>query len=459
MAQVTGIFPTLACAQRLALCSALLLSGDTSGPAWSMDLLQAYHAAQENDATARAARAAAMVGDERVAQARAQFYPSLNFTAGRNHNNVSRAQRTVSIPPLTTQERYASGSSTLTLRQPLYRKGIAVGLEQAQQSRGESNAALERELQNLGVRVAEAYFQVLLAQDHLGLSQAQKLATTTQLQAARKMWVGGSGTRTDVDEAQARLDMALAQELEVVQHLDYARRQLQTLVQLSGDTPLSPLDTDRFAAWQPALLPVDDWIARAEDHSPEIRQLRARLELARLAIERARSEHLPTLDAVAQWTRSTSENVTTPGVRYTHSSIGVQLNVPLYGGGYVSSTVRQAIAEETQARELLEAARRDLGLRVHAEYRAVSEGKLRVRALEQAARSAQQLVVSSRRSLAGGVRTQIDVLNAEQQKEMTLRDLARARYALLVAMVKLQALTGGDRESSIQAINALLVKP
>lgn len=447
--------PSQPTTRMLAAAAALMLGMAPVAPAWSMDLVQAYRAAQEQDATARAARAAAEVGKERVEQARALLYPNLAFGAGRNHNDLSRTQGTTTGQSITVDERYASSNASLTLRQPIYRKSLTVGLEQAEQARGESDALLERELQNLGVRVADAYFQVLLAQDHLALSRAQKSATTVQLDAARKMLAAGSGTRTDVDEAQARLDMALAQELEIGQQLDYARRQLETLTN-QPVAALSALDAARFAAWIPDLPAVQEWIQRAEDNSPEIRQLKARLEVARLEIEKARSGHLPTLDAVAQWTRSSSENVTTPNVRYTNRSIGLQLSVPLFAGGYVSATVRQAVAEESQAREMLEATRRDLGLRIHTEFRGVSEGRLRIRALEQAARSADQLVMSSRRSFAGGVRTQVDVLNAEQQKEMALRDLARARYTYLVSCIRLQALAGGDKEASIAAVNALL---
>lgn len=430
----------------------------SAGPALSMNLQQAYQAALQQDATIRAARAAADVGDERVEQAKAMRYPNMAFSAARNRNDLSSTQRNVLGRSVTVDENYTSHNATLTLRQPVYRKSLSVGLEQAYQMRAEVGAQLDRELQSLGVRVTDAYLQLLLAQDQLALARAQKNTTTTQLDAARKLLVAGSGTRTDIDEAQARLDMAVAQELEIRQQLDYARRQLETLVNQPVEA-LSPLDEAKFAAWAPEQRSVQDWLALAEDNSPEIRQQRARLDVARLEIEKARAGHLPTLDAVAQWTRSGSENVTTPSSSYTNRVIGLQLNMPLFAGGYVNSTVRQAVAEQVQARELLEAARRDLSLRIHTEFRGVSEGRLRILALEQAARSATQLVVSSRRSFEGGARTLVDILNAEQQKELALRDLARARYTYLVSYVRLQALAGGDRDGSITAVNALLKAP
>lgn len=426
-------------------------------PAGAMDLMQAYQTALQEDSTVRAARAAADVGDERIEQAKALRYPNVAFGAARNRNDLSGTQRNI-LGRSTTDENYTSQNATLTLRQPLYRKALSVGLEQAHQMRAEVGAQLDRELQNLGVRVTDAYLQMLLAQDQLALAQAQRSATTTQLDAARKLLVAGSGTRTDIDEAQARLDMAIAQELEIEQQRGYARRQLETLINQPVEA-LSPLDEAKFAAWAPEQHSVQEWLALAEDNSPEVNQQKARLDVARLEIEKARSAHLPTLDAVAQWTRSSSENVTTPSSSYTNRVIGLQLNVPLFAGGYISSTVRQAVAEQVQARELLDAARRDLSLRIHTEFRGVSEGRLRIHALEQAARSATQLVVSSRRSFEGGSRTLVDILNAEQQKELALRDLARARYVYLVSCVRLQALAGGDKEASIAAVNALLKAP
>lgn len=294
-----------------------------AGPAWSMDLQQAYQAALLQDATIRAARAAADVGDERVEQAKAMRYPNVAFSAARNRNDLSNTQRNVLGRSVTVDENYTSHNATLTLRQPVYRKSLSVGLEQAHQMRAEVGAQLDRELQNLGVRVTDAYLQLLLAQDQLALARAQKNTTTTQLDAARKLLDAGSGTRTDIDEAQARLDMAVAQELEIRQQLDYARRQLETLVNQPVEA-LSPLDESKFAAWAPEQRSVEDWLALAEDNSPEIRQQKARLDVARLEIEKARTGHLPTLDAVAQWTRSGSENVTTPSSSYTNRVIGLQ---------------------------------------------------------------------------------------------------------------------------------------
>ena len=238
--------------------------------------------------------------------------------------------------------------------------------------------------------------------------------------------------------------------------MDYTRRRLEVLTGSPVDA-LAKLDVQRFAPTAPVPESVQAWTERAEGASPELQALRAQLEAARQEIEKAEAGHKPTLDAVAQWSRSSSDTVTSLNQRYDNKVIGLQLTVPLYAGGYVSSTVRQAVAQAERAREALEAARRDLGVRVHREFKGVTEGVLRVRALQQAVMSAEQSVISNRKSFEGGSRTMLDVLNAEQQKTLAQRDLAQARYVYLVSRMRLQALAGDDRNVSVTEANAWLV--
>ncbi len=177
------------------------------------------------------------------------------------------------------------------------------------------------------------------------------------------------------------------------------------------------------------------------------------MEVARQEIDKAKAGHHPTLDAVVQWSRSESESVTNTQSRYANASYGLQLNVPLFAGGYVNSQIRQAIAAHERAGQALEAGRRDLGLRVHKEFRGVTEGVPRIKALEQALRSADQLVLSSRKSFQAGSRTVLDVLNAEQQRSGVMRDLAQARYVYLISRVRLLALVGGADLASVVSMN------
>ncbi len=429
-----------------------------AGSGWSMDLLQVYQTALQEDATVRAARAAADAGRERVPQARAQLLPSLSLNASRNHNDLHRSQASQSGQPLSTDEKYFSYSQTLQLRQPLFRKPLWAGLEQANYLVQDTEATLERELQNLGVRVVGFYLEALLAHDQLDLVLKQKALTETQLDVAKKALVAGSGTRTDIDEAQARLDLNRAQELEARQHLDYTRRQLEVLTrQPVGE--LARLDAVQLMLEPSLQRSLEEWLDVAQSNSPELLGLQYRADAARLEVSKAQGGHYPTLDAVAQVTRSASETVTTTSTRYINRTVGLQLNVPIFTGGYTNSVVRQALAEQLRAEETLEAAKRDLGLRLHREYRGVTEGVAKVKAFEQAVRSSEQLVKSVRRSFEAGSRTMVDILDAEQKLQSTRRDLAEARYLYLSSWVRLHVLAGQFQESTVSQINQWFQKP
>jgi outer membrane protein/protease secretion system outer membrane protein len=421
----------------------------------TMDLKQVYQAALEQDATIRASRAAADSGRERLPQARAGLLPQISASAGRNNNNLDTTAPNILGTPVTTNDKYLSDNKTLQLRQPLVNIQRWLQFQQAKSVVEEVEANLDRDLQNLVVRVAGAYFEALMSDEQLDLVLAQKKTYTALVDAAKKGLAAGSGTRTDIDDAQSRLDMAAAQELEARQNQDLARRQLQLLVNQPVDQ-IAKLNVAALRLSAPMPANLDDWTRKAEQASPEIRAMQARLDAARREVSKAQAGHLPTLDAVAQWSNSGSENITRVNSRYENKTIGLQLNIPLYSGGYVNSTIRQAVAEQTRAEESLEALRRDLGVRVHKEYRGVSEGVLRVRALEQAARSAEQMMKSTQMSLTAGSRSQLDVLNAQQQFTLALRDLAQARLVYLLSGVRLASLVGDDAMLSVEHVNGSL---
>ena len=422
----------------------------------SMDFKQVYEAALVQDASIRASRASADAGREKLPQARAGLLPQISASASRNNNNLDSTSPNLLGNPVTTNDQYFSDSKTLQLRQPLVNMQRWQQFEQAKSLVAESEATLDRDLQNLVVRVTGAYFEYLMSDEQLELVLAQKKMYTSLVDAAKKGLAAGSGTRTDIDDAQARLDMASAQELEARQNQDQTRRQLEVLI----NQPVGSVAKLNVAALKlvgPVPANLEQWTLRAEKNSPEMKAMQARLDAARREVSKSQAGHLPTLDAIAQWSNSGSENITRINSRYENKSIGLQLNVPLYSGGYVNSTIRQAVAEQTRAEESMEALRRDLGVRVHKEFRGVSEGVMRVRALEQAVRSAEQMMMSTQMSLKAGSRTQLDVLNAQQQYTMALRDLAQARFIYLMSKVKLASLAGDDAVASVDEVNASLV--
>jgi protease secretion system outer membrane protein len=433
--------------------SGLLLSYTTA--ALSMDLLQAYEAAKLQDATILAARATAQAGRENLPQARAQLLPNISASVGYNKNQLTSTTPNFLGVDQTTKRDYPSQNQTLTLRQPLFRPFLTAQYEQAGARVNDANAVLEQEEQNLAVRVTGAYFEAMLTHEQLDLVLAQRKAYTTQLDVAAKSFAAGAGTRTDIDAAQAQLDLNAAQEIEARQNVVYTLRQLEILVN-QPIYKLSTLNVGKLQLLGPQPNSLLDWTARAEQSSPQLQSLKAQLEVARLEVDKSQSGHYPTLDAIAQLARSQSENVTNTQNRYNNASIGLQLNIPLFAGGGVSSGVRQALAAQDRAEQLLEAGRRDLGLRVHKEFRGLTENIPKISALEQALRSADQLVLSSSKSFQAGSRTVVDILNAEQQRTVVLRDLAQARYMYLISNIRLLALVGGADTDAVLTINQVL---
>ena len=436
-----------------ALLGSALICASTS--AWSMDLLQAYEAARQQDATILAARANAAAGRERFPLARSQLLPSVSFNMQNTNNRLSSTTPNFAGVEQTTHTKYPSSNQTLTIRQPLFRSYLTAQLRQARAQVEDSEAALLQDEQNLSARVGSAYFEAMLTYDQLALVMAQRTTTTTQLDAARKSFAGGAGTRTDVDETQARLDQILALEIEARQNVNYTRQQLEVLVnQPVGQ--LATLDVSKLELLNPEPNRIEDWTRRAEENSPQLRSLRAQLDAAREEVAKASAGHTPTLDAVAQWSRSQSENVTNTTNRYTNTSFGLQLNVPIFQGGYVNAQVRQALALQERASQALEAGRRDIGVRVYKEFRGMTENVPKIKALELAEKSAEQLVLSNNKSFKGGSRTLVDILNAEQQRTVVQRDLAQARYVYLISKLRLLALVGSADQDAVVTINNVL---
>jgi outer membrane protein, protease secretion system len=423
--------------------------------AWPLDLLQAYEAAKLQDANILATRAATQASEERLPQAQAQLRPNVGINLTHTRNHLSSTTPSFLGGDQTTTTSYFSGNQALAVRQPLYRPVLKAQVRQAQALVDDAQALLAQEEQNLVVRVTVAYFEAVLSTEQLALVLAQQAFNRTQLDAARKIFAAGAGIRTDVDEAQARLDMTLAQEIEARQNVGYTQQQLQVLINQPVDA-LDPLDVTRLELTAPQPERLDDWIARAEAYSPQMRSLKAQSEAAREEIAKARTGHLPTLDAVAQWSRSNSDTPTSLRSTYVNTSIGLQLNIPLYAGGAVNSAVRQALASLERSEQAQEGGRRELGVRVNREYRGMTESIPKVRALQQAVRSADQLVLSSRRSFEAGSRTVIDVLNAEQQRMVVQRDLTQARYVYLISKIRLQALAGDANLDAVQSVNRML---
>lgn len=423
-------------------------------PVKAIDLLQSYQAALERDAEFKAAEATAEAGRQAVPLARAQLLPNVNFNYTHFENELNT--RTEAFGRKFSQDSsYPSNNYALILRQPLYRPAQFAGYRQALAQREGVEAELARATQELGLRVAGAYLSALLMEERLVQVKAQHSAIATQLAAASLALREGQGTRTDVDDAQARLDLNEVDMLAAEQEIAQARHELEILTG-SPVNRLSPLDHRRLQLVMPEPETLGAWIGQAEANSPELSALEAELQAARIEISRAYAGHKPTADLVLQRSIADSDNVVNPGARYINNQIGVQVAVPLFAGGYVQAQVKQAMARHREAEERLEASRRKLAAAVRKEFQAVEEGIRRVQALELAERSATQAVVSNRKGLLAGTRTRVDILDAIEKRSQTRLNLAEQRLVYAISHLRLRALSGELGTAAISRVNGWL---
>jgi len=434
------------------LCS-LLFAGTLFGAASSasaLDLLESYQAALRDDASFGAVQSAADAAREGVPMAKAQLRPNISASAGLSHNDLNTRTQNSSF-----DSDYQSKNYAVQLRQPLYRPALYVGYQQAQARLFNIDATLDKEKQNLALRVAAAYLNVLLGEESLRSIASQQVAVTAQLAAAKRALTVGQGTRTDIDDAQAKLDLNKAEELGAKQQIENARHELQTLINRPVNE-LQPLNVSRLELSPPSPATLEDWFALAEANNPELRDMRARGEVSQFDVEKARAGHKPTLDLLLQHSLNENDNVTNPNARYINNQVGVQFALPIYGGGYVSAQVRQARASKLEADLLYEAARRKLGAQVRKEFQGMVEGISKIQALEQAERSANQAVISNEKGVLAGARSRLDILNAEQQRSNIRLQLAHERLNYVMARLRLAGLGGKLNQDEIAAVNQWL---
>jgi len=426
-----------------------------SPPLAAADLLQTYREALGNDSVYAAARAARDAGRESLPQGLAPLLPSISASAFTQMNEIEIGYR--NALPSSNREGNTNGYN-LSLTQPLFNWQSIMAYKEAGFKVAQSEAVFGQATQDLIVRVAQAYFDVLASQDTLAFIQAQKKAISEQLAQAKRNFEVGTATITDTHEAQARYDLANSQEIAAQSDLEIKQRALQQII---GKFP------DRLAPLKPAieLSPpkpnaMEQWVQSAEEQNFGVRVQQAAFEVAKREIERSRAGHYPALNLVGSYGSNSSSYSTTStvniGTDSTSHSIGLQLAIPLYSGGGVSSVVRQAVANQEKARQDLESARRSAALAVRQAYLGVTNGMAQVRALEQALVSSQSALDSNKLGYEVGVRINIDVLNAQQQLYSTKRDLAKARYDTLLAGLKLKSAAGTLTEDDLQAVNRLL---
>jgi outer membrane protein len=310
--------------------------------------------------------------------------------------------------------------------------------------------------QALMLRTTQAYFDVLMAQDRIDLIVAQKTAIAGQLAQAQANFDLGSATITDANEAQARYDLVVAQEIAALNEFEIAKHAVQAI---TGQLPQRLANVKLQLKANEMGLSMATWQELALLNNLNIQIQQDTAKLADQEIARNQAGHLPTLDAVASYTNSYANGTISrfgAGNELQVGSIGLQLQIPLYEGGAVSSRVRQAQLNKQRAQDDLTAVRRQTELDTQRAYLNLSSSIAQLKALDQAVISSQSQLDATQLGYQVGVRTSVDVLNAQQQFFSAKRDVAQARYNYLINIIRLKAAAGVVAAADLVDINQQL---
>lgn len=443
-----------------ALVIATLLIG-MSAATQAQSLVELYQAARGYDAAYLSAKAQADSTQYRAAQARGQRLPQVGVkgTVTRQHFDAD-SSIAGAFPGITTPSGdFAITNKTIALqaRQSLYNRGISALIEQADQSLIAAEADLKSAEDDLLVRLSQAYFDVLAAKDVLTTAQANKSALNEQLASAKRNFEVGNATITDTREAQARFDLATAQEIAAMNDVTVKGITLDQLVGIQNVQPRPLMTPINLPPLEPA--DAEAWVTLTPN-SPTVRKAEVALEYARLETKKARAEHLPTADLVGTVSKTDIDgngpSTITSGAG-TNATIAVEVNMALFAGFTTQNKIRETLTLEEKGERDLDNARRSVALATRQAFFGVQSGMAQVKALEAAESSAKLALEATQLGYRVGVRVNKDVLDATTQLTNTQKDLYKARYDVLVATTRLRQASGSLQAADLEGLNKLLV--
>lgn len=425
--------------QRVALtlfaATAMLLG---SAASHAEDLLDIYRFALESDPQLRAAEAANRAVQQTRAQSRSPLLPQVNLSANITENSGDVYEGT-------------GQGYTLSLNQSLYHHDYYVQLRQTDANIARADAEFEATRQGTLLRAAEAYFDLLAAQDNLTTAEASKRAISQQLRQTEQRFEVGLSAITDVHEAQAGYDAAVAAEIAAQNQLDVARENLRAII---GQEPMALATLqDEIPLLMPEPADIDQWVNMAQQQNLALLAAESASRVAAEEMNRRKAGHYPTLDLFANHNYSDTTDYETGGIETDTNQIGVQLNVPIYSGGLTTAQTREARELYSQAMENLELQRRTTIRDTRSAYLAVTTGISQVKARRQALSSAQTALEATQAGFEVGTRTAVDVLNAQQVRFQAQSEYYRTRYDYILASLQLRQAAGSLSEADLAEVN------
>ena len=435
----------------LLMCSVLVIVpvAVTAAP---MDFLQAYEQAQKDDPRILAAEFQYQATRETLPQARAALLPNVSLDVFTGKHNT---ETTVQATSITRADRYDREGFTLSLSQSLYNHAYWLQVLQADiyVAIGEVNVNAAR--QELIVRTAQAYYNVLAAQDNLKFATAEKESIGKQLEQNQQRLNVGLIAITDVKESQAQYDLSVAQWITAENALANARESLRSLIGMAVDD-LLPLANDMVLA-TPQPENIDEWVKTALQNNLSLKAAQLSLEVAQKQVGIQRAGHYPSVSLIARRNDATTDGLVSGDNEIRDDSVIVNLNVPIYSGGLTSSKTREAVALKEQARVLRDQSIRETEQLSRTSYLGVTASIARVAAFKQALISAQAAYEATQAGYEVGTRTAIDVLLVLREQYRAERDYAQARYDYILNFLRLKQAAGMLSREDVVLVNQWLV--
>jgi outer membrane protein len=439
----------------LPLTAALALA--FASPVQAQSLVEMYDAARSYDAGFISAKAQFEANLAKANQTLGGILPNITLSASASRTRFDlRYDGQAPVP----RNFYGSGVAGVSLVQPIYRPAAWAAYRQGGRLLEQAAALYEAAEQDLLVRVSQAYFDVLTSEDSLASVQAQKTAVGEQLASAKRNFEVGTSTITGVRDAQARFDLTTAQEIAAENDLRIKRLALDLAVGMSNAKPKRLADNSKLIA--PPTENVDAWVSQSEVASPAVRKAKLDLDVATLEVDKAVAAHKPTIDGQLnyQGVRNVAGSSTSPtsglSSHIMNPSAAIVLNVPLFAGFATQYRVKETVSLEDKARSDFENAKRSTAQATRTAYFGLVAGLSQVKAYEAAEASTQSALDANKLGYSVGVNINIDVLNSQSQLYQTKRDLAKARYDVLVGNLKLRQAAGTLTPEDLQSINSLL---
>ncbi len=434
---------------RCILGGALLCAANS--PQAAENLLSLYEKAVQYDAQYKTAEANMAAEREEINKSRALFMPRVQFGASVGRGNTDRTTQT-NLGAIDTKLNYDIHNYALSLRQPLFNKETMATYRGAEANVQSKEALLLKENATLITRLAATYFETLYAQEKVAVLRSNIKATSQQRDQAQRRYDHGEGTITEVNEAQANLELAQAELITTENSLGVFKQTLSNMVGIQVEE-IAPINTAQLPMTVPESEELDFWLQQALGNNPEITAARLSVEVARQDVEKKRAGHFPTLDLVGVRSFSENDSNNTLDSRFDTTTVSLQLNMPLFAGGFTSASVRQAFNKVDAAEELLNLRTRDIEANTKKYLNSIRSGLLALSAYRQAVKSSEIALEGTEKGFAAGTRTNIEVLNAQQKLFRSRLELSRVQYVLVNDIINLKQAAGMLNEAQLHALN------